>query len=301
MLPQNKKTWAHPLDQMNKDWIAERVSIVDLKRIIKNIIFKQDDVSWGPNNQFKFPLYGGTGGLFNKFMPYVKDNLQLNRKLAGINLDNKTIKFTDGQKMDYDILINTSPLDILVNMLSPKNDKLLDAAGMGLEHNSGHIIGVGIQQACPSNKCWMYFPQGDSPFYRTTYFSNYSPNNVPKGKYYSLMCETSFSPYKQVDKNITELTLQGLENSKLISNTDRNDIVSTYQLDVEHLYPIPTLKRNDALRIIQPYLKKHDIYSRGRFGGWLYEVGNMDHSVMQGVETVDYILSGKAETTWKID
>ncbi len=40
------------------------------------------------------------------------------------------------------------------------------------------------------------------------------------------------------------------------------------------------------------------IWSRGRFGAWLYEIGNMDHSCMQGVEWVDHVLSGAPETVW---
>jgi UDP-galactopyranose mutase len=53
-----------------------------------------------------------------------------------------------------------------------------------------------------------------------------------------------------------------------------------------------------ALEVIQPYLMDHRIYSRGRFGAWLYEIGNMDHSVMQGVEFVNDVLLGEPEKTW---
>jgi hypothetical protein len=45
-----------------------------------------------------------------------------------------------------------------------------------------------------------------------------------------------------------------------------------------------------VLKTIQPYLEKNGIYSRGRFGAWKYEVGNMDHSIMQGVDVVNMIL-----------
>jgi hypothetical protein len=42
-----------------------------------------------------------------------------------------------------------------------------------------------------------------------------------------------------------------------------------------------------------------DIYSRGRFGAWRYEIGNMDHSVMMGVEIVDRLLDGKPESVFE--
>jgi UDP-galactopyranose mutase len=50
--------------------------------------------------------------------------------------------------------------------------------------------------------------------------------------------------------------------------------------------------------VIQPWLAERDIFSRGRFGAWRYEIGNTDHSVMMGVEVVDHLLRGAAETTW---
>ncbi|MFP5260233.1 MAG: protoporphyrinogen/coproporphyrinogen oxidase, partial [Acidobacteriota bacterium] len=61
MLPYNFKVWAHPAETMSHRWIGERVSVVDAGRVVKNIIYGTDDVAWGPNNTFSFPLRGGTG------------------------------------------------------------------------------------------------------------------------------------------------------------------------------------------------------------------------------------------------
>jgi UDP-galactopyranose mutase len=50
--------------------------------------------------------------------------------------------------------------------------------------------------------------------------------------------------------------------------------------------------------VLQPWLEARDVYSRGRFGGWKYEVANMDHSVMQGVEWAERMVLGREERTY---
>src|SRR5262249_17797989 len=43
MKPYNFKVWAHPPAMMNKEWIGERVAVVDLKRAISNVILQNDE------------------------------------------------------------------------------------------------------------------------------------------------------------------------------------------------------------------------------------------------------------------
>ena len=64
MLPYNFKVWAYHPSEMQSSWLGERVAVADLERVTKNIIFNTDDVSWGPNNTFQFPKYGGTGAIW---------------------------------------------------------------------------------------------------------------------------------------------------------------------------------------------------------------------------------------------
>ena len=45
--------------------MGERVATVNLPRILENIALQRDDVSWGPNSTFRFPLHGGTGAIWS--------------------------------------------------------------------------------------------------------------------------------------------------------------------------------------------------------------------------------------------
>ncbi len=59
------------------------------------------------------------------------------------------------------------------------------------------------------------------------------------------------------------------------------------------------MDRNEALDTIHAYLEPSGIHSRGRFGSWKYEIGNQDHSLMQGVELVDRWLDGTEEKVFR--
>jgi protoporphyrinogen oxidase len=300
MEPYNRKVWGVPLETMSKAWIAERVSVVDLARIERNIAEPRADVSWGPTTMFKFPKHGGTGAIYSGIAKNFSEQIAFNHEMVAVDPVAKQVTFANGLLESYDILINTTPLDLLIAKMIGVPDAVR-AAARKLEHNSGLIVGLGFRGRRDDSKCWMYFPEDNCPFYRVTNFHNYSPHNVPGGqtdRYFSLMCETTYSAHKPVDKQaIVEDTIQGLINAGMIEPVQRHDIVSTYVIDIPYSYPVPTLERDAALQVIQPWLEANGIYSRGRFGAWKYEIGNMDHSFMQGVEVVERILGEMPERT----
>src|SRR5262249_45592594 len=84
-------------------------------------------------------------------------------------------------------------------------------------------------------------------------------------------------------------------NTQLIS--DRSEIITTWAYRAEYGYPTPSLHRDEALDEIIPVFEAQNVYSRGRFGMWKYEVSNQDHSFMQGVEVIERLLNGRKEIT----
>ncbi|HSI34549.1 MAG: NAD(P)/FAD-dependent oxidoreductase [Phycisphaerae bacterium] len=300
MRPYNFKVWAHPLAMMNKEWIGERVAVLDVNRAIKNVVLGTDDFGWGPNNQFKFPLFGGTGEFYRRFAGPLEGHVTLNKAVDFINVGRKEIRFKDGEVVKYDQLISTMPLDKLCNdVINGEIPREIKKATASLKHSGGYMVGIGLKQPCPSTKSWMYFPEDNCPFYRVTYLSNYSKYMTPDAnKYYSLLTETSYSDFKPEDgSTIVDRTIRGLINAGLLKEEDQKDIVDTWLFDAKYSYPTPTVDRDGILAEAIPFLEKHDVYSRGRFGMWKYEVANTDHSLMQGVELVNRLLHGEPEST----
>ncbi|KAL1960914.1 hypothetical protein VTO42DRAFT_5898 [Malbranchea cinnamomea] len=322
MRPYNFKVWAVPTTKMQCAWLGERVAAPDLKKVTTNVILQKTAGNWGPNATFRFPARGGTGGIWiavANTLPKHKTRFGKHGEVTKVDADNKIVTLGDGTTVKYQKLVSTIPVDFLAEKMGDK--ELIDLS-KGLFYSSTHVIGIGVRGERPErigDKCWLYFPEDNCPFYRATIFSNYSPYNQPDaskqlptlqladgskpentdarpGPYWSIMLEVSESSLKPVNsKTILKECIQGLVNTEMLKPTD--EIVSTYHRRFDHGYPTPTLEREGVLTQLLPKLQARDIYSRGRFGSWRYEVGNQDHSFMLGVEAVDHIINGAVELT----
>ncbi len=298
MRPYNFKVWAYRPEQMAAQWIAERVAVPDAARVARNVALRQDDTSWGPNNTFRFPRTGGTGAIWSALgerLPAGK--LRMNAEVGSVDAEAKTVTLASGETLPYSTLISTMPLDRLVTMTG--REEWIRSAGQ-LKRSSTYIVGVGLEGQPPESmhgKCWLYFPEESSPFYRVTHFSHYSPANVPDSqRCWSLMCEISESPCKTVNgETIEQETVSAIKTMGLCA--ENTTVAHTWKHRVEYGYPTPSLERDPCLDFLLPALQEENILSRGRFGAWKYEAANMDHSFMQGYEAACHVLFGSPELT----
>ncbi|KAJ5163575.1 uncharacterized protein N7500_005405 [Penicillium coprophilum] len=313
MRPYNYKVWAVPTTKMQCAWLGERVAAPNVKAVTTNVILNKTAGNWGPNATFRFPARDGTGGIWiavANTLPKENTRYGPKNKVEKVNAYNKTVTLADGTTIGYGKLVSTMAVDYLAEAM---NDTELMPLTKQLFYSSTHVIGVGIRGARPDrigDKCWLYFPENDCPFYRATIFSNYSPTTSPRPPrscppFSSLtapsprtprlrtVSESSMKPVNH--ETLLADSIKGLVNTEMLQPGD--EIVSTYHRRFDHGYPTPTLEREGALTQILPKLQEKGIWSRGRFGSWRYEVGNQDHSFMLGVEAVDNIVNGAVELT----
>jgi protoporphyrinogen oxidase len=299
LAPYNFKVWAYPPELLNVAWVGERVAVPDLKRIVRNLLYSRDDISWGPNSTFRFPLRGGTGAIWRACAARLpSEHIRLGDPVVSIDAERRRVTTRSGQVHSYDALLSTMPLTELLPLTG--ETRFSNIAVRGLKFSSTHIFGIGLRGNPPERlrtKCWMYFPEDDCPYYRVTVFSNYSPYNVPQtGPHWSLMAEVSESPEKPLtSSNLGEQVIEGMLDTGLIHT--RGDIVSKWRYKAQYGYPTPGLDRDAALSEIVPHFEALNIFPRGRFGLWKYEVSNQDHSFMQGVEWVERVTRGQPEMT----
>lgn len=294
LYPYNYKVWAYPPEQMNFKWVGDRVASVDIARIEDHVRTGTDDVSWGPNAVFQFPKQGGTGDIWNRVASRFSSHISYGKQVIQIDSKKHRVYFSDDTDAEYDVLLTSMPLDLLVDLI----DGVVLPKASQLHYSRVSVVGIGIKGTVPEplkTKCWMYFPEDTAPFFRATVFSNYSKHNAPKGTW-SLMTETASSKFRPLpNQAIEDAVLEGAKRVKLIASDAR--IESLWSFTTDHGYPTPTLGRDDYVASVLPVLEKEGIYSRGRFGAWKYEVSNQDHTFMQGVEWANHVVSGDDEIT----
>ncbi len=299
MDPYNFKVWATAPAEMSSTWIAERVSVIDYERVLRNVQDGRDDVAWGPNNTFVFPALGGTGEIYLRVARKLPDRIRYGAIVAEVDPIAQRVRTADGDELHYDALVSTMPLDKLVQALSDRPDTLVQAATK-LRHNGVYMVGVGYEAPLQDDKSWMYFPQQTTPFYRATNFAKYAAANVPEAdtsRYCAYMTETSFSDQKpEPREGLEERVEAGLRAAGVIDG--QPPVASVHVEEIDYAYPVPTIERDAALAEIQPWLMERQILSRGRFGSWRYEIGNMDHAVKMGIDAARGLVTGEEEELW---
>ncbi|MGK5630572.1 protoporphyrinogen/coproporphyrinogen oxidase [Streptomyces sp. URMC 123] len=295
MLPYNTKVWSTPPRDMSTEWLGERVATVDWRTSLTNLVLGRDDPGWGPNNTFVYPATGGTGEPFRRLAASLRD-VRHGTSVVRVDPDTRRLTTAAGEEMRFDHLVSTIPLTHLVRALT-RCPREVRTAAAALRHNQVRVVGIGAEGASAPDWNWMYFPDPDYPFYRVTNLGGYARGNLPAagGPHHSLMSEISAPAHQDLSAvDSVEPTLAGLRRAGLLDDGAR--VLSVHTRDIPMAYPIPTLGRTEAVATILDFLDSRGIYSRGRFGTWLYEYGNMDHAVKMGIDVALRLTDGTPET-----
>jgi protoporphyrinogen oxidase len=225
----------------------------------------------------------------------------MGRRLVAIDSKSRVATFFDGSRIAYETLLSSIPLNVLLKSIRDRPD--VTSLADRLVWSSTRLLGLGLQGDIPE---WLrdvhsfHLPDPAVPFWRLTFPAAFSPGNVPLGdRHWSILCESS-EPRRMSGAPDEKYLAMRMENTLIgLGILPRYiRVLSRWYASIDHGYPTPFLGRDVLLAQIQNRLQCLGVYSRGRFGGWRYEISNQDDSFMQGVEVVNKVLLGIPETIY---
>ncbi len=115
--------------------------------------------------------------------PWRKDlpELELGRAPTRIDATARRLNFEDGETVDYDALISTAPLPLLIDAIADAPPEVR-AASAKLRCTPLYYLDVALAVPCGRPYHWIYVPEEKYPFYRVGCYSHFSEAMAPPGK-----------------------------------------------------------------------------------------------------------------------
>lgn len=288
-----QKYWTLNPEELSTDWVGERVFFPDVETVKKGFEGPQQEST----HYITKVRYPKKGGYFSYTDLLRKDmNVQYNKCVTKINLDSKTVYFTDGTEQQYTKLINTLPLPAFVNFLDTSLE--IQNAAKDLLCSELLLLNFVVNHPATIDSHWLYVYDIDKYATRINFTELLSPNNGIEGKC-GIQVEVYFSKYKKQKETIEQISKKvawELVEMGLIKDETFIDEINTNYIKYANV--IFDHKRQKALALILDYLtdfglvreqddlapatdwnKKEvstnedtlgDIVLAGRFGQWKY-------------------------------
>ncbi len=284
-IPYNRKLWAVPLDEMETSWLGGRVPMPDLGEMIEGAL-KPSTTPMGPNARFGYPLRGGFQALMDAFVPILKGELRTNTRVTAVDPEAHRVTLNDGTSIEYDHLISTMPLPVLVRSLGDSVPEKVREAATKLRYVSVRCVHIGVGLENLTEKHWIYYPE-DTVFHRVFVQGNASPHCNPPGGF-GLTCEMTYSPHKPLPCDGEALSQRCIDECIRVGMIpDGAPIWTTLQCDLPYAYVVYDHARATLVSIIRTWLDQHDILLAGRYSEWEYY--NSDHAFLAGKKVADTV------------
>ncbi|SDQ00102.1 Protoporphyrinogen oxidase [Mucilaginibacter sp. OK268] len=284
-----RKYWTTEPQQLSTQWVGKRVFFPEIDQVKEGYLGPLKEETHYVK-KVRYPATGGYMSFADKLLQ--GSNIKLNYELSHINFDTKQLSFQNGENVEYDKLINTIPLPVLIQKSNAPD--YVKQAAEALNCSSVLLVNVVANHETARPENWIYVYDEDKYSTRINCTELLSPNNAPKGKT-GIQVEVYFSNYNQKnisDEEIAEAVLKELLEMGLI--LDRNYIetyhtkwvqwanvifdhqqVKNQDIVLGWLEQYGLTRENDDLMPMTNWAegdntKYGDLILAGRFGQWKY-------------------------------
>jgi protoporphyrinogen oxidase len=286
-----RKYWTLEPNEMSVEWIEKRIYSPKFREVIYGSIFRTQK-NWKKKQhyvqKFVYPNQNGFQEFVNRLMRLIKnkDSLFLNSTVTSIDYKSRQIWLSNGEKIDFKNLISTIPLPNLIEMLNLETDSPIFIASKKLRATSLTLVDLVYDVEPLITQHWSYIYDEEFLTTRVHFPFKLNPTNCPPG-IFNVQVEIYADTQVVTENELIEQVVLELETLGICSKKPINSQIKR----IEFANVIFDHQRLGANNEILPFLKKHGIYTAGRFGNWDYSWS--DDSFLSGANSAAEILMGE--------
>ncbi len=305
-----EKVWGVPVSEMPKDWAAQRVKNLDLRKAVMNAIMpkrNQKEIT-SLIEEFEYPKYG-PGMMWEVCAEKVVaggGTVQLDSKITAIQVEGgKATSVTyDHQGSSATVsashVISTMPMRELVHCLvPPPPDNVLSAAD-GLHYRDYLTVALVVPESRSFPDNWIYIHAPEVVVGRIQNYGSWSPYLVKDGRTCLGMEYFVFEGDAMWNMPDDELIALGTKELGVLGLVQPGDVESGYVVRVPKAYPYYDFTYKENVDTIRRYLETSvpNVHPVGRNG--MHRYNNQDHSMYTAMLTVENMY-GATHDIWSVN
>ena len=253
MIPYNQKMFNKELNQLGTYWL-EKLPNVSFEETLLSCLEKKAYGTQPGHAEFYYPKKYGYGELWLRMADTIKNNIEYNKTVQGIDFMTKTVTTADGAKYQAEMIITTIPwmeFDIILGMPDEIRESLSELKYSSIQTK---YYDENLDTSCQ----WIYYPDPKLSYHRILVRHNFCPNS--KGYW-------------------TETNSERIEMEKSDGN---------FKYMNQYAYPLNTIKKPEVMRRLLNWSKVQGVIGLGRWGE--HQHYNSDVTVDLAMKLVDEIV-----------
>lgn len=305
MINYTEKIWGIPANKIHVDWAGQRIRGLNIWSLIKDSTRRLLGKSSSNKpktlvDTFYYPSEG-TGLIYETILKQIKTAGQkvfLNSYPLKFKHEENVIKSVilhtpSGElEIEFDNLVESVPLTEVVELFSPRLSPQVYSSIKNLRHRSQVYLFITLDKDSITKDQWIYFPNKEIPFGRSSEMKNFSATMSPEGKtsiFVEFFCNENDEIWNMDKAKLSDLTISQFEKMKFFNI---KEVRNTYLIKKKNVYPVYDLDYEKYLKIVKNELDKFkNLFYIGRPGRFRYN--NQDHSLEMGILAAKSIINGK--------
>ena len=288
--PYTKKLWGIEPENLSSHWAGQRISLIDLKDVLKKLLFKNKKTARTYAISYRYPKYG-FGGLPKKMAKKFEDlggKIVVNEEVKSFEFDKHSIKtiYTNNSSYKAKNIISTMPINEMSQKLNFQS---------GLKFRSLRFLCIGLDIEDFSPHTWQYVSDFDllptriqEPKRRSSFMS-------PKGKS-SIMLEIPCNKDDEIWSMKEDRLLEIVKKDLIRLKFDIEEkIVDYFSFSTEHAYTLMDINYSDQRDKTIKYLNNFEnLIMAGRQGTFRYIF--LDTAMETGLMAAQRVLDKSSHT-----